>query len=207
MTSTGELTLILTSERSRTSSAQNVQAAEADAPIDLAALVTSYGPLLFRVAHSILRSRTDSEDVVQDTFVRVLEHRRALPAVRDLRVWLVRIAWNLALDRRRRIRPQQIDDAFAGQLAAHSVPADQALSEARQVANLLAAIERLPKLERQVLLLSAVEELSTAEVAGVIGKSESAARSLLFRARTRLKERTGIDERDRLEHGSRGGRA
>ena len=183
MIATGEVPLILQSERSE---------AEVDlaAPeVDLTALVESYGSLLFRVAHSILRSRTDAEDVVQDTFVRVLEHRKTLPAVRDLRVWLVRIAWNLAIDRRRRIRPQQIDAEFVGTLAAAVVPADHALVEARRLALLLEAIERLPKMERQALLLSAVEELSTAEVATVVGKSESATRALLFRARTRLKER------------------
>jgi RNA polymerase sigma-70 factor, ECF subfamily len=47
----------------------------------------------------------------------------------------------------------------------------------------------LPKGERHVLLLSAIEELSTAEMAEVLGKSESAIRALLFRARTRLRQR------------------
>jgi RNA polymerase sigma-70 factor (ECF subfamily) len=134
---------------------------------------------------------------VQDAFVRVIEHRGTLPNVRDLRVWLVRIAWNLALDRRRRVRPDQIDAEFAASLAATTVPADQALSESRQLAALLEAIERLPKLERQVLLLSAVEELSTSEIAKVAGKSESAVRALLYRARSRLRERLDRAERKR----------
>jgi RNA polymerase sigma-70 factor (ECF subfamily) len=177
MIATGEFALIFENDRS-------------DAEVDLAALVEGYAPMLFRVAHSVLRSRQESEDVVQDTFVRVLEHKKTLPAVRDLRVWLVRIAWNLALDRRRRVRPDQIDAAFAASLAARNVPADQALGESRQLALMLEAIERLPKLERQVLLLSAVEELPTAEIAKVVEKSESATRALIFRARTRLKERT-----------------
>src|SRR5882757_4085552 len=98
---------------------------------DLAALVETYSSLLFRVAHSVLRSRAEAEDVVQDVFVRVLEYRRSLATVRDMRVWLVRIAWNLAIDRRRRIRPEQIDDIFAESLAASNVPADEALEEAQ----------------------------------------------------------------------------
>jgi RNA polymerase sigma-70 factor (ECF subfamily) len=180
MIATGDSTLILTSERS---------AAEARPASDVGALVETYGALLFRVAYSVLRSRSEAEDVVQDAFVRVLEHRGTLPAVRDLRVWLVRIAWNLAIDRRRKVRPRQIDAAFAATLAAHTVAADQALGESRQLALLLEAIEKLPKLERQTLLLSAVEELSAAEVAGIIGRTESATRALLFRARARLKDR------------------
>jgi RNA polymerase sigma-70 factor, ECF subfamily len=157
--------------------------------VDLADLVETYSALLFRVVHSVLRSRAEAEDVVQDVFVRVLEHRRSLSAVRDMRVWLIRIAWNLALDRRRRIRPEQMDESFAQSLVASCVPADEAIDEARRMSTVLRELERLPKGERHVLLLSAVEELGTAEMAAVLGRSESAVRALLFRARTRLRER------------------
>ncbi len=157
--------------------------------VDLAALVETYSALLFRVAHSVLRSRAEAEDVVQDVFVRVLEHRRSLPEVREMRVWLIRIAWNLALDRRRRIRPEQLDQSFAESLAGSNVPADKALDEAQRMKSVLRELGRLPKGERHVLLLSAIEELGTAEMAEVLGRSESAIRALLFRARTRLRER------------------
>lgn len=156
---------------------------------DLAALVETHAALLFRIAHSVLRSRPEAEDVVQDTFVRVLEHRRTLPTLRDPRVWLIRITWNLALDRRRRIRPQQMDDLFAESLVARTLPADQALLHAQRLQAVLREWERLPKPERHILLLAAVDELSTTEIAAVLGKSESAVRALLFRARTRLRTR------------------
>jgi RNA polymerase sigma-70 factor, ECF subfamily len=157
--------------------------------IDLTALVETYSALLFRVAHSVLRCRSEAEDVVQDAFVRVVERRRTLPGVRDMRVWLIRITWNLAIDRRRRIRPEQMDENFAESLVARSVPADQALDEAQRMKAVLRELERLPKAERHVLLLSSLEELGTAEIAKVLGRSESAVRALLFRARTRLRER------------------
>ncbi|MGI4831573.1 MAG: RNA polymerase sigma factor [Janthinobacterium lividum] len=155
----------------------------------LAALVETYSALLFRVAYSVLRSQAEAEDVVQDVFLRVLKHQRSLPAVRDLRVWLVRIAWNLAMDRRRRIRPEQLDDAFARSLVASTTPADQAISEAAELRAVLDELERLPKKERHVLLLSAIEEMNTTEIAAVLGKSESAVRALASRARARLRER------------------
>ena len=157
--------------------------------VDLAGLVETYSSLLFRVVHSVVRNQAEAEDVVQDAFVRVLEHRRSLPEVREMRVWLVRIAWNLALDRRRRIRPEQFDDGFAEGLVAKDLPVDEALEEARRMRSVLREMERLPRAERHVLLLSAVEELGTAEMAEVLGRSESAVRALLFRARTRLRER------------------
>ena len=167
----------------------SISSTESTREIDLAALVETYSKLLYRVAHSVLRSSTEAEDVVQDVFVRVLEHYDSLPAVRDLRVWLVRIAWNLAIDRKRRIRPGQLDEAFAQTLAAQNLPADIAFDEARRIALVLAEIERLPKSERHVLLLSAIEEMETSEIAQVLGRSESAVRALLFRARSRLRRR------------------
>lgn len=162
--------------------------------VDLAAMVDAYSTLLFRTAYSVLRSRTEAEDVVQDAFIRVMEHRRSLPAVRDMRLWLVRIVWNLALDRRRRKRPEQLDEGFAMSLASQTVPADAAMQEAQQFQSVLREIEKLPKAERHVLLLSAVDELGTAEIAGVLGRSESAVRALLSRARARLRGRLEGDD-------------
>ncbi|GAA3754963.1 RNA polymerase sigma factor [Terriglobus aquaticus] len=161
----------------------------AAAEVDIAALVQRHATLLFRVAHSVLRNPHEAEDVVQDTFVRVLQHRHDLPAVREKRVWLVRIAWNLAVDRTRRIRPESMDAAFAESLSATLVPADRAMDEAERLRRVLRAVDALPRTERAALLLSAVDEMSTAEVAAVLRKSESAVRAMLFRARGRLKQR------------------
>lgn len=163
--------------------------------VDLVALVDAYSTLLFRVAYSVLRSRNEAEDVVQDVFLRVLEHRHSLATVRDMRVWLIRIAWNLALDRKRRKRPEQLDDNFARSLVSGTLPADTAIEETQRFATVLREIERLPKAERHVLLLSALEELGPVEMASVLGRSESAVRALLSRARARLRERLEGEQR------------
>jgi RNA polymerase sigma-70 factor (ECF subfamily) len=159
------------------------------AEADLTALVEVHSALLYRVALSILRNPAEAEDVVQDVFLRVLERQTELSTVVSVRPWLIRIAWNLAIDRCRKIRPQQLDDLFAASLVSADLPADQALAETRRTRKVLDAIEKLPDRERQALLLSAIDDLSTAEIAIVLGKSESTVRSLLFRARTRLRER------------------
>lgn len=159
------------------------------AGVNLAAIVDAYSTLLFRVANSVLRSRTEAEDVVQDVFLRLLEHRCSLSTVRDMRVWLIRVAWNLALDRKRRKRPEQLDEAFAQSLASVTMPADTAMEEAQRYQSVLREIERLPRAERHVLLLSALDELRATEIAAVLGRSESAVRALLSRARARLRER------------------
>lgn len=157
--------------------------------VDLPALVEAHAGTLFRVANSVLRNRAEAEDAVQDAFLRVLEHRGDLPGVRDLRPWLIRIVWNVSLDRRKRRRPDQAEPGFLHALPGTHLPADQALLQAQQSARVYAAIDKLPQSEREVLLLSALEELGADEIAHILGKSASAVRSLQHRARTRLRER------------------
>jgi RNA polymerase sigma-70 factor, ECF subfamily len=67
--------------------------------------------------------------------------------------------------------------------------ADQTVISAQRHARVLALIDELPAKERQALLLSALEELSNAEIASVLGITESSVRSRLFRARRDLAEK------------------
>jgi RNA polymerase sigma-70 factor (ECF subfamily) len=152
----------------------------------VADLVTQYAGTLYRVAYSVLRNAADAEDAVQEAYMRVLRHRDTLHEVRDQRVWLIRIVWNVVLDRKRRMktRPETDDIAeLARVLPAGGLSAEQRASAAQHHAHVLSCVEQLPAKERQVLMLSAFEELSSAEIATVLGTSESSIRSRLFRAR------------------------
>ena len=159
-----------------------IQAEEAT----LAALVSQYAGALYRVAYSVLRNPADAEDAVQEAFVRVLRHRDTLGEVRDQRVWLIRIVWNIVLDRKRRAktRPETDDVAELSRvLPCDGLSAEQIAAAAQHHAHVLACVEKLPVKERQVLMLSAFEELTSVEIAEVLGITESSVRSRLFRAR------------------------
>lgn len=161
------------------------------------ALVHAYSTTIYRVAYSVTRNTGDAEDVVQETFLRVLRHQHKLAEVRDPRVWLVRIAWNLVLDRKRRskTRPETQDiEPLARVLPAEGLGADESLIAAQGRAHILGLIDMLPAKERQVLLLSAVEELSTAEIAMVLKTTESTVRSRIFRARRALQAMLALEE-------------
>ena len=152
----------------------------------LAALVSQYSGTLYRVAFSVLRNPSDAEDAVQEAFLRVLRHRDTLHEVRDQRVWLIRIVWNIVLDRKRRskTRPETDDVAeLARVLPAAGMSAEDRVAAAQHHARVLACVEELPAKERQVLMLSAFEELTSVEIASVLGITESSVRSRLFRAR------------------------
>ncbi len=152
----------------------------------IAGLVSQYSGTLYRVAYSVLRNASDAEDAVQEAFVRVLRHRDTLDEVRDHRVWMIRIVWNVVLDRKRRMktRPETDDVAeLARVLPAVGLSAEERAAAAQHHAHVLACVEQLPPKERQVLMLSAFEELNSVEIAEVVGITESSVRSRLFRAR------------------------
>jgi RNA polymerase sigma-70 factor (ECF subfamily) len=152
----------------------------------LAALVEQYASTLYRVAFSVLHNAADAEDAVQEAFLRVLRHRDTLEEVRDHRVWLIRIVWNIVLDRKRRAktRPETDDVAeLARVLPASGLSAESRAAAAQHHAHVLACVDQLPAKEREVLMLSAFEELSSVEIAAVLSITESSVRSRLFRAR------------------------
>lgn len=152
----------------------------------LAALVDQYAGTLYRVAFSVLRNPSDAEDAVQEAFLRVLRHRDQLNDVRDHRVWLIRIVWNIVLDRKRRAKTRpETDDVseLARVLPSNGLSAEQLTSAAQHHAQVLACVEQLPVKEREVLMLSAFDELSSVEISTVLGITESSVRSRLFRAR------------------------
>ncbi|HEU5349963.1 MAG TPA: RNA polymerase sigma factor [Terracidiphilus sp.] len=152
----------------------------------LAALVDEYAQMLYRVAFSVLHNTADAEDAVQEAFLRVLRHSDRLHEVRDRRVWLIRIVWNLVLDRKRRVKTRaETDDIadLARVLPAEGLSAEDRAAAAEHHAQVLECVEKLPEKEREVLVLSAFEELSSVEIASILGITESSVRSRLFRAR------------------------
>ncbi len=160
-----------------------------DNALTIAQLVTEYSTALYRVAFSVTRNAAEAEDAVQEAFLRVLRHESRLGEIRDYRVWLVRIVWNIVLDKKRRAktRPEGEDISdHARVLTSGDRGADDTAISSQEHARILMLIDRLPAREREALLLSAVEELTTAEIAAALGTTESSIRSRIFRARREL---------------------
>jgi RNA polymerase sigma-70 factor (ECF subfamily) len=156
---------------------------------DLNAIFYQYSDLLKRVARSVTRDASEAEDVVQETFLRALRHHNKLAELRDTRTWLIRITWNLALDRRRRAKTRRRTDNFeevSRSLTTGALSAETELINAQRRAGVLLHIDALPAREREAFLLSAVNELSTVEIAQVLQTTDSTIRSRLYRARKAL---------------------
>ena len=154
-------------------------------------LMRRYNRTLFRTARAILRDDAEAEEAVQDAY---LQAYKALPDFRGeakLSTWLVRIAANEALARRRKLARRETLAPVVGLDGAARVPAregprDQA--ERGELRRLIEArIDRLPEVLRSVFVLRAVEDLSVEETAAALGIPPPTVRSRFFRARSRLR--------------------
>ena len=156
-------------------------------------LVRAHARFVFQVAYSVLRHSHDAEDVVQETFLRVMKHKTDLPAVRDEKAWLARIAWRLALDKRRG-QPEMASEPelILGQLQARGMNAEQALESGERKVLLESLIAALPVELREPLQLSTVQEMTSSEVAAVLRIPEATVRTRVFRARQMLKEKLAV---------------
>jgi RNA polymerase sigma-70 factor, ECF subfamily len=145
---------------------------------------------LWRLCYRMTGSASDAEDLVQETFVRALEHPPPDPGA-PLRPWLVRVALNLARDhlRRRKRRgyhgvwlPSPIETPDDEQAQETSPELRYSLMESASFAFLL-ALEALTPSQRAVLLLRDAFDYSSREAAEALGLSEENVRITLHRGR------------------------
>jgi RNA polymerase sigma-70 factor (ECF subfamily) len=160
----------------------------------LEGLVREHSRLVYRIAYSVLRQHQDAEDATQETFMRVLRYQSKLEGVIDLKTWLARIAWRVALDRskrRGRMKEITLDDAEkpVPEPPSASMSADEKFQVAQTGIRLERLVAALPEKLRQPLILSTIEEMTPREVALTLGINEAAVRSRVFRARQILREK------------------
>jgi RNA polymerase sigma-70 factor (ECF subfamily) len=155
----------------------------------LETVVREYSRLVYRIALSVLRNHAEAEDATQETFLRVLRYGRRLGAVQDPKAWLARIAWRLAVERRRKAPPVKTEEATDALPSAAAAADALLLVEQERNALVERLIAALPEQLRDPLLLSSVEEMSPREVASTLGISEAAVRSRAFRAREILRDK------------------
>jgi RNA polymerase sigma-70 factor (ECF subfamily) len=166
-----------------------VEAALRD-PARFDALYRKYLAQVYSYAYYELGDHHDAEDATERTFLLALSalprfEERARPAdgegASTFRVWLFQIARNVVANvrRARRRRPEALLEAAINVAGPHDVEA--AATRRAEADDAWAAVNRLPDDRRRALVLRFVDEMSTAEIAGVLGRTEGAVRVLIHR--------------------------
>ena len=167
-------------------------------------LMERFASRLYRVAHGVTGNASDAEEVVQDVFLTIFRKSESFEGRAALGTWLYRITVNTALNKRRGKRaqveepidnhlPRYTDDGHrAGDrsflLVDWSPMPDELLLSEEGRGVVRAAVECLPAHYRIVLMLRDVEELSSEQVAEIVGESVASVKSRLHRARMALRE-------------------
>jgi RNA polymerase sigma-70 factor (ECF subfamily) len=162
-------------------------------------LVKRYDGKLFRIAQSVTHNREDSQDAVQEAFLKAYQHLADFRGDSQFSTWLIRITLNQSLMKLRKQRaakevsldedlrtdeetlPREVIDWAPNPEQRFSV------SELRNI--LIKTIEELRPILRTVFVLQDLEGLSTEQTAEVLNLSQSAVKSRLWRARLQLRER------------------
>lgn len=149
-----------------------------------AGLVHEHSRRMYRIAYAVLRNAHDAEDAVQDVFVKLL---RSQPEPNEAKAYLSRAAYRAALDRlpRKDTRAFEDDEEFVSPVISQE---DRAAASSDQQ-RLRQLIDGLPEELRQPLVLTALEELTSREVAEILSIPEGTVRTRAQRAREELKKR------------------
>jgi RNA polymerase sigma-70 factor, ECF subfamily len=159
-------------------------------------LLHRYRTPLVNFLYRMVRNREQAEDLAQEVFLRVYRARAEYVPSAKFTTWLFRIATNLALNSVRDHRYEKLNisidapittDAEDGDERTLDVPEkhpniEQYLVEDARRKMIRHAIDKLPDKQRAAVLLHKYQELDYAEIAKILACSESALKSLLFRA-------------------------
>ncbi len=159
-------------------------------------LLQRYRTPLVNFLYRMVRNREQAEDLAQEVFLRVYRAREDYEPSAKFTTWLFRIATNLALNSVRDNRYQKLQTSLDAPIVADAEDGDermmevadehpdieQHLVEEARKKMIRHAIEKLPEKQRAAVLLHKYQELDYAEISKILQCSESALKSLLFRA-------------------------
>jgi RNA polymerase sigma-70 factor (ECF subfamily) len=158
-------------------------------------LVERHQRLVIGTVGRMLGAGSDAEDIAQQVFVRVWKNAKRYEPRAKFTTWLLKITRNLVFNElRRRSRHPQVplqaesEEEERPLKDEHAVAPDASLLEHELQEAVDAAIANLPETQRMAVILRRYEELSYEEIAESLDQSVSAVKSLLFRARTELRE-------------------
>ena len=161
-------------------------------------LVKRYDRKLLRIAQSVTHNREDSQDAVQEAFLKAYQHLADFREACQFSTWLIRITVNQALMKLRKqhgTRETSLDEDFEdeGDILPKDVtdwaPNPEQLCWASELRDIpRKALEELRPISRTVFILRDVEGLTIDQTATVLNMSQTAVKARLWRVRLQLRE-------------------
>ena len=153
-------------------------------------LVKKYRNPVFNFIYRYLGERHAAEDILQEVFLGLYRAAPRFEARARVSTWLFKIAYNLSMNElKRRKRLLNLKESLHGLPRTETGPSASSIIEARELEeDVRTVLDQLPENQKAAMLLRVNEELSYAEISEVLSVSVSSAESLIFRARTRLRQ-------------------
>jgi RNA polymerase sigma-70 factor (ECF subfamily) len=166
---------------------QRAEFTDGSTTLSSTAVVEEHTNLTFRIALAVTRNHQDAEDATQEAFLQLLKTRN-WEQIADLRAYIARIAWRVAVRKRKSQSASTVRELNMQEEAVvqGNNPEKQAIDRQFE-ARLHSLIDQLPEKLRQPLALSALGELSHVEIAKVLGLPEGTVRRRIHSARQKLR--------------------
>lgn len=154
----------------------------------LGLLFERYKRPLYGFFYGMNRDQELSEDLVQNTFFRILKYRHLFRGEGDFKTWMFHIARNVSHDhfRKNKIKLKESVEKWQDRLG-HDENRSTEMQHAEDHQMLAMAMERLPSDKREILMLSKYQEKKYKEIGEILGCSEGAVKVKVFRALQELK--------------------
>lgn len=146
------------------------------AGMTLEAIVEQHSEMLIRIAYQQAKNITEAEDIVQETYLKLMKHKGAFKSEAHLRAWLIRVTINQCKDYLKSARHRR-NVALTEDMTFMAPEAQEVMAELFQ----------LPPMDRTIVYLHYYEGYKLAEIGRMIGKNTNTVSTRLRRARQTLK--------------------
>ncbi|OGO90391.1 MAG: RNA polymerase subunit sigma-24 [Clostridiales bacterium GWF2_38_85] len=144
-------------------------------------IIKNYSSMVFRIAYSRTKNKYDADDVMQNVFMRYIRKERHFESEEHRKAWFIRTTINCS--------NSFFTTSWFKNTTSFSDAAGSQIAPSDDNSSVVSAVSELPKNMRSMIYLFYYEEYSVKKIAEILGKSESAVKTQLFRARGLLKKK------------------
>lgn len=153
---------------------------------DVGALYENYYGSLYRYIYCMTLNNHDTEDVLQNVFIKVMKSKERFRGDSQVKTWLFSIAHNECINYLNKNRKLVPSESFDISIVCESNAVERNILQKEEIEQVMRFIHNCKEPVRSLLVLRLIEERPFAEIGGIIGKSDTWCRVTFFRAKKNL---------------------